>query len=186
MTEKEEFINLLLSTNRRGILKVLSELEKKDFFHTSLISHDSLNHEGGLLKHSLNVYYVAKKIFDCLKDQSDQFLELNHSLVIISLLHDICQMGVEGDKGIVKMPIGHGEKSVILLLLWGLEMTEQEMLAIRWHMGAWDLSRRYSSQQDYLYACKNYPLVSILQAADTLATFITESTPIGNKPIDRK
>ena len=32
------------------------------------------------------------------------------------------------------LPVGHGEKSVIMLLRWGLRMTDDEILAIRWHM----------------------------------------------------
>ena len=34
-------------------------------------------------------------------------------------------------------PMGHGEKSLVLLLCSGLELTDAEMLAIRWHMGPW-------------------------------------------------
>ena len=38
------------------------------------------------------------------------------------------------------LPLGHGEKSVIRLLRWGLEMKDDEIIAIRWHMSGFDLA----------------------------------------------
>lgn len=37
-------------------------------------------------------------------------------------------------------PIGHGEKFVILLFCNGIALSDDEMLAIRWHMGAWEIN----------------------------------------------
>ena len=72
-------------------------------------------------------------------------------------------------------PMGHGEKSVILLLCNGLEMTDDEMLAIRWHMGAWGINMNsYEDQRCYDTSRKLYPLVAIIQAADSLAASIME------------
>ena len=34
-------------------------------------------------------------------------------------------------------PYGHGEKSVYILMREGLKLTDEEALAIRWHMGAY-------------------------------------------------
>ena len=71
--------------------------------------------------------------------------------------------------------MGHGEKSVIMLMGMGLAMYDDEMLAIRWHMGAWDLPMQSSE------ACKNidmarkqYPLRTLVQCGDTLAAGIME------------
>ncbi len=78
-------------------------------------------------------------------------------------------------KDFTHFPIGHGEKSVIQLLRWGMELTEDEMLSIRYHMGPWQISMSSTEvQQDYREACIYHPLVAILHCADTLAAQIIE------------
>ena len=72
-------------------------------------------------------------------------------------------------------PMGHGEKSVILALAGGLEMYDSEMIAIRWHMGAWRLNQDDNEEkQCYKAASQKFPLVTIIQTADTLAARIIE------------
>ena len=92
---KNEFIELLRSTNREGIENLISWLtEKSDFFNapSSTIYHG--NFAGGLCQHSLNVYYAAKKFYDTYKELSlpekniDDIKEDN--LIISALLHDLC------------------------------------------------------------------------------------------------
>ena len=74
-------------------------------------------------------------------------------------------------------PMGHGEKSVILLLCSGLDLSDEEMLAIRWHMGAWGINMNsYEDERCYDTARALYPLVSIIQTADGLAAAILERT----------
>ena len=74
-------------------------------------------------------------------------------------------------------PMGHGEKSVILLLCSGLDLFDDEMLAIRWHMGAWGVNMNsYEDQRNYDTARMLYPLVAIIQTADGLAASIMERT----------
>ena len=73
--------------------------------------------------------------------------------------------------------MGHGEKSVILLLCSGLEMTDAEMLAIRWHMGMFDVAENGSAQRMAFYnATDKSPLVSIVHAADFLSSKLMEKT----------
>ena len=73
--------------------------------------------------------------------------------------------------------MGHGEKSVILLLCSGLDLSDAEMLAIRWHMGAFGLNMNsYEDERCYDTARKLYPLVSIIQTADGLAASVLERT----------
>lgn len=75
-----------------------------------------------------------------------------------------------------QMPFGHGEKSVIILLDLGLKMTVDEMVAIRWHMGAWDLSfQSYEAKSNINESGNRYPLLSLIQAADNMATHILEA-----------
>ena len=116
------------------------------------------------------------------------------SVILASLLHDVCKtdiykptmkrkknaMGVWEDVpgynvSYKNFPMGHGEKSVILLLCSGLEMTDAEMLAIRWHMGAWGLNMNsYEDERSFDTAHNLYPLVMIIHAADSLASSIME------------
>ena len=69
-------------------------------------------------------------------------------------------------------PMGHGEKSVIRLLQWGLQLTDDEMLAIRWHMHVWDLADSPESRACFGKASDTCPLLAILIAADSLASRI--------------
>ena len=74
-------------------------------------------------------------------------------------------------------PMGHGEKSVIMLLCSGLELHDDEMLAIRWHMGAWGINMNsYEDQRCYDTARQEYPLCCIVQNADSIAAAIMETT----------
>ena len=73
--------------------------------------------------------------------------------------------------------MGHGEKSVIMLLCSGLELRDDEMLAIRWHMGAWGINMNsYEDQRCYDTARQEYPLCCIVQSADSIAAAIMEIT----------
>ena len=56
-----------------------------------------------------------------------------------------------------------------------LELTEDEIYAIRWHMSAWDLSDYRESRDSFGRACDKCPLLSVIIAADELATRITEN-----------
>ena len=158
---KEEFIELLRSTGREGVDDVIEGLEEMGFFTAPASSNHHLNTEGGLLQHSLNTCHAALMIWEGMKTL-EPGLEREvrrDSVIIASLLHDVCKSDIyrrsvkrrknalgiwedsEGYKVSYKnFPMGHGEKSVILLLCNGLEMTDDEMLAIRWHMGAWGIN----------------------------------------------
>lgn len=71
--------------------------------------------------------------------------------------------------------MGHGEKSVVMVLLSGLEVSDAEMLAIRWHMGAWGVNQNsFEDCKNYDAARKLYPLVAIVQAGDSLAAALLE------------
>ena len=52
---KEEYINLLKSTNREGIEKLINFLEKTDFFTAPASTRFHGSYEGGLVEHSLKV-----------------------------------------------------------------------------------------------------------------------------------
>lgn len=196
MGTKEEFIELLRSTNREGIEDLLEGLEKIGFFTAPASSNNHLNIEGGLVQHSLNTCKAALKVWEGmialepgLKKEVDR-----DSVIIASLLHDVCKSDIyvrtvkkkktvigtwedsEGYKISHKnFPMGHGEKSVILLLCNGISLSDDEMLAIRWHMGAWGINKNNAEEQKNFDASqKLYPLVTIIHVADVLAAKIME------------
>lgn len=192
---EEQFIELLNLTGRRGMDRVIDYLSKSDFFIAPASARRHLSHPGGLAEHSMNVLKMAMKIREKVievKPEAESLLK-EDSIVIAALLHDICKSNIykkvlkwrkdESDKweqydtyetDYSRFPVGHGEKSVIMLLHLGLEMTNDEMIAIRWHMGAWNLAQTYEETSNISEA-NNHPLTVVLQSADLLASHILES-----------
>lgn len=196
MTDKEGFISLLKSTEREGFENCILELENLGFFSASASAAFHLNKEGGLVKHSLNVCKTALKIRECmvqLKESLQYALPID-SVIIASLLHDICKVDiykktikrqknndgqwvdVEGyDVDYSENPLGHGEKSVIMALQAGVKLTKDEILAIRWHMQAWELPFQSYEAKSCLNKAKEIsPLVTIIQTADGLSSNLLE------------
>jgi hypothetical protein len=74
-----------------------------------------------------------------------------------------------------QLPIGHGEKSLFIVQQF-ISLTVDEVLAIRWHMGAFDLNQdSYAQKQAYQEAVKKSKLVTIIQLADLEATNLMEA-----------
>jgi hypothetical protein len=196
---KAEFIEMLKSTEREGIDYVIEELERLGFFEAPASANHHLNVEGGLTLHSLNVAKASLSIWEAMKPLEPTIEKevSRDSIIIASLLHDVCKADIyrrsikkrknalgqwedsEGYKLTYKnFPMGHGEKSVIVVLLTGLELSDAEMLAIRWHMGAWGINQNSLEDcKSYDVARKLYPLVSIVQTGDSLAAAILERDP---------
>lgn len=150
-TETKRIIeNLLRSTKREGIENLIKWLEQNDFYTAPASSKLGYHgcYEGGLVKHSLNVYVVFErrvKEFN-LEARADE-------MIIASLCHDLCKVNyykpnrlksgaLSKDKPYVadnSFPLGHGEKSVSIAQKF-IELTEKEALLIRWHMGPYDRS----------------------------------------------
>ena len=70
-----------------------------------------------------------------------------------------------------QLPLGHGEKSVMLVQCY-IRLTMQEVMAIRWHMGFSDARENYNSIGQ---AMEKYPVVLALNEADLEATKILEA-----------
>lgn len=178
-----EFTTLLYSTKRKGIKELIDWLNNSDFKVAPASTRYHGNYEGGLLEHSLNVYYELIR-------QKDLIKLLNiplDTLVITSLLHDICKvnyykMDVKNTKKNGTwiqepyytvddlFPIGHAEKSVIVLQEF-IKLTDVEIAMIRGHMGGF-VSDPYFNPS-ILY--NKYPEAILLQIADMTATYIVES-----------
>lgn len=194
---REKFENLLRSTGREGVEMVLKNLEKLGFFKAPASTVFHLSREGGLLEHSLNVCETALSLREMMiaKDPSLEAKLPLESVIVISLLHDCCKAEVyrksfrnkkiDGvwhevevyDVDYSACPLGHGEKSVIRLLKWGFDLGEDEILAIRWHMGPWDLAFQSAEMKGNIGAARDKsPLCVLLQCADGLASGILEAT----------
>ena len=190
-------IDTLQKTGRKGIDSVIDNLKELGFFEAPASTRFHLSCKGGLAEHSMNVYEAAVMLREQIiarKPELEAQLPLE-SVAICALLHDVCKTDIYKE-GILSrknedgfwekyvgysvdynnaLPLGHGEKSVILLLSWGLELTPEEMLAIRWHMGPWDLAMQSAEQKESLNAAKaKSPLVSLIQLSDGIATGLLE------------
>lgn len=194
---RSEFVELLYSTGREGMDEVIGQLEELGFFQAPASSKFHLNHEGGLLEHSLNVCKVGLMLREqmlALKPELEESLN-KESVIIAALLHDICKADIY-QKCIRKrkdrlgqwvdyetyeldysdFPLGHGEKSVIVLLRMGLDLSDDEIMAIRWHMSAWDLPFQSPDLKANFDTAKRLcPLCTLIQAADGLASNLLES-----------
>lgn len=73
-------------------------------------------------------------------------------------------------------PFGHGEKSVSILQNY-IPLTDEEKLAIRWHMAAYDASIHFNYPNGFAYqkALEMSPLVTLLFTADYEASQIIEA-----------
>ena len=56
-----------------------------------------------------------------------------------------------------------------------LQFQNDEILAIRWHMSAWDLPFQSYEQKSNISEASDVPLVALTQAADGLATHLLEA-----------
>lgn len=195
--DKNKFIDILLDANREGIDVVIQLLEESGLFEAPASSKFHLACKGGLLEHSMNVYNAAMMIREqIIKVRPEMEKQIPaDSVAITALLHDVCKMDIykegilsrKNPEGLWEkylgytvdynsgLPLGHGEKSVITLLTWGLKLTTEEMLAIRWHMSAWDIPMQSSEHKDSFNAAKaKSPLVSLIQSADGIASGLLE------------
>ena len=193
---KQQFKEKLLSTGRDGMENVIKHLERLGFFVAPASTKFHLNVKGGLMQHSWNVCNTALMLREQMIQMKPELAEKLpvESVIIASLLHDVCKSNIYKDAILnrkneqgqwekvpgydvdySKLPLGHGEKSVIMLLTLGLKMTLDEMLAIRWHMTAWDLAFHSPEQKSNLQAAKDLaPLCTIIQAADGLSSALLE------------
>ena len=178
---KEEYCTLLRSTGREGVDDFLHYLETETDFFTAPAStnkHGAIY--GGLLLHSLEVYKLLVNFSKPLKDVTPE------TLILCGLLHDVCKVNmyvvrtrnvktngrweeVESFAIEDSYPFGHGEKSVYLVCKY-IRLTDEEALAIRWHMGGYDdAARSYIGGLTQSNAYEKVPLCAALNIADMYA-----------------
>lgn len=177
---KEQFIELLKSTNREGIENLLAFLEKTDFYVAPASTKYHGAYKGGLLEHSMKVYEILKE-----KIKNEKLDVKEDTIIISALLHDICKLNfykvdyrnAKNEKGEWEkvpyytiddtIPYGHGEKSVMMISEY-IKLTNEEKYAIRWHMGFTEPKEFYGTIGQ---AYKKYPLALLLFEADLESTY---------------
>ena len=181
---------------RDGAASMLYWMDSKtDFFTAPASTNKHLAQPGGLVIHSLNVYkrlleITARDVFGG-TDGALLAEDVVETVAILGLLHDVCKAGVyhqetkrrkNPDTGKWEdylgytfrdpFPLGHGEKSLFLITRH-MALTEEEALAIRWHMGAYDDAVKGGSRS-MTEAMNLTPWVWRLQEADMCAAWIDE------------
>jgi len=140
------------------------------FFDAPASIHYHGAYSGALYDHSVAVMQALVSM----TRRMDLKWELPRSPYIVGMFHDLCKADNYRRKdgsseaweynNAALLP-GHGEKSVILLQRF-LPLTEEEILCIRWHMGAFDDKERWNN---YGLACAAYPNVLYTHTADMIA-----------------
>ncbi len=175
---------------REGADRLLTYLEKSDFFTAPSSTRFHCSYEGGLCEHSLNVY-------DCLKDYlSRDFVRNRYNLnpseekiAIVALLHDLCKVNTyvvsmrnkKDENGQwVQVPFyefkekfkygSHGGKSIFIIQEF-MKLDPEEQVAINCHMGAYD---RMPGDFSLNNAYAQFPLALALHIADVESTVILE------------
>lgn len=182
---QDKIIERLRSIKREGIEDLITYLlERTDYFIAPASTKFHSNFDGGLAFHSNNVV-------ELLIQKNEQY-KLGLSLDTIYLtgyLHDLCKcniyektMRLKKDEMTGKwigyasyeinenVPLGHGEKSVILLQQF-VKLSLEECLMIRWHMGAYIPKEDY---RDYNKAIELYKSVLAFSNADAEASHFLE------------
>lgn len=147
-------------------------LDKLRFFDAPASTKYHGAYEGGLFDHSLAVAEELVKLTENL----GLMWESANSPYIVGMYHDLCKCDEyiwdEEEENFKvnrsKLIPGHGGKSVIVAQRH-LILTEEEIVAIRWHMGAFDDKEMW---QYYGKAVEKFPNVLYTHTADMIASKI--------------
>lgn len=190
MNYKEQFCaEYKRHIKRKGGDALLDWLLDSDFFIAPASTKYHSAYEGGLAKHSLNVFYRLRDLLLAEYGCEKMTEELMESAAICGLLHDVCKAhfytvsfrNVKNEETGKwekqpfyaiddQFPFGHGEKSVYILMKH-MRLEAEEALAIRWHMGAFDDS---ANRNPLSKTFTENPLAVLLHIADLMASYLDE------------
>lgn len=178
--EEEKFKRYYAAIRREGAEKLLAWLEESGFFDAPASTKYHGNYAGGLAEHSNHVFERLLELKR--KGKEEQFTsEELETIAIVGLLHDVCKIDAykleEKEDGqqytyTNALPLGHSEKSLFLIMRH-MQLTDEEAMAIRWHMGAFDNAAKGGSY-DMNSAFNQCELAAALHIADMTATHIDE------------
>lgn len=177
----QDFANIANEVQfKRDVQPLVNFLVETDFFIAPASTNHHENSQGGLYLHSKRVYNVLLHLNQLLDKKYTK-----ETLFYCAFCHDLCKVNYyekakkwrknEEDKWenyigynvVDKFPVGHGAKSIIIANRY-VQLTEEEMIAIAHHMGAFMAIDSYSGMI-YNDARVFSPLTTMLHAADMLA-----------------
>lgn len=171
-TEQERISQFVEEASKYGTLNISSEfidwLRTSGFFNKpAAISHHG-NYAGGLFDHSLA---VAQSLGTMTKALNLKWID-PRSPFVVGMFHDLCKTDDyykptpdEWAYNKDKILTGHGDKSIILLSQF-MTLTEEEILCIRFHMGAYQTD----DWNSYDKAIRKYETVLWTHTADMYAS----------------
>jgi len=184
---KEDFIKEASKIERKGIQELIGYLKTTDFFEAPSSTKYHGSEAYGLIEHSLAVYDIAHELHNVF--ELDLSLE---SISICSLFHDVCKANFYAKEKRNKktdgkwheievwsvqdsFPLGHGEKSLFIIQKF-IELTNDEALAIRWHLGGFDpgVHFGYPSGFSYHQAIQENKLLALIIIADLSAAYLLD------------
>lgn len=158
-----------------SIDQMQEDLERLKFFDAPASVKHHGSRTGGLFEHS---YCVTQVLLDLTK-RLDLKWAHRRSPYMIGMFHDLCKcenyVFVQEPEGHweynreQKLP-GHGEKSAMMAMRL-THLSEEEMMCIRWHMGAFDDSKNW---EYFSRAVHDNPNVLYVHMADMIASQIHE------------
>ncbi|MGL5433769.1 MAG: HD domain-containing protein [Lachnospiraceae bacterium] len=195
MEIRERIIELLQSTERENIDKLIAHMDESGFFTAPCSGNYHLAYEGGLAEHSLNVCNLAMQLLHTFYEQP--YIEYwRNSVIIAAILHDLGKEGQFGKPNYIpnmlkgratkadphpepyqspKKPfttnpellyVDHEIRSIQIASQY-IELTEDESYAILNHNGMY-------SNLKYAYSGKETALSLIIHWADMWAARIVE------------
>ena len=190
-----DFVDFMASSGDEDLVSpdMLKYLSLNHFFTAPASTKYHGNYEGGLFDHS---FAVAKFLVQLTEDNHLTWKN-PRSPYIVGMFHDLCKIDqyipqYEMREELEQSPLndpkpvkfvktlcgydynpdtllkGHGDKSVMLLSQF-YTLTDEEIMCIRYHMGAFTDKSEWN---DYTRAVRNYPNVLWTHQADMLASHV--------------
>ncbi len=194
---KDEIIEHLKYTERDGIDQLITYMDGNGFFTAPCSGQYHLSEEGGLAEHSLNVENIMFQMaigvgYTAPWAKDGDLTEIDKSIVIVSLLHDLGKMGQFGKANYIPNMVKSRKKNEDVIQSTAkpfktnpellavpheirsiqtankfIELTEEENFAILYHNGMYgDLKYQLSG--------KERPLQMLLHFADMWASRVIE------------
>lgn len=180
---KGVFDSVLNEVGRANTGRLLGWLETHRFYVVPASRKHHNNVACGLLKHSLEVCNEALHLrAERIERNAELAKDLpKESVVVAALLHDVCKWNVfyiDKDSHNVRFHSkasseGHGLKSVNIIDMLGYPLTDEERLAIWWHMGKGNEPSYKGHEDEYARSCQ-IELCTLIRQADYNATHLQE------------
>lgn len=173
-----DFVDFMASSGDEDLVSpdMLKYLALNHFFTAPASTKYHGNYDSGLFVHS---FAVAKFLVQLTEDNHLTWKN-PRSPYIVGMFHDLCKIDqyrvishpndpdVRYDYNSDTLLKGHGDKSVMLLSQF-YTLTEEEIMCIRYHMGAFTDKSEWN---DYTRAVHQYPNVLWTHQADMLASHV--------------